>query len=413
MAKKQKVSIEDLKFVAKEMNSFLDDEKSSEINIKAKRPELEEDIKTIFAILEPEEDSLTPEAEGILYSMGLDTSKFKIHRSEKWKKPKSEPVKEHTIDTKYKLVSDELNKILKLEDPIGLDQSTKDLEKEIMEVVEECINDDEFEESEFSNLAKDLFKKLKLKIKWKEPKKKEDIEIHPLALIIPEMDREQFDNLRADIKENGLKVPIITKNGRIIDGRSRYLACKQLGLTPDFLEWAGKEKDILEQVISLNVKRRHLSSSQRAALAAELLPQFEKVGKQKQVEGGKGKKSEDKFRATEEVAKVVGSSKGSVTIAKRVRKEDPDTFEKMKTGTTTISEIGESKDQPSLLKVFRKMKKCVKEAENSILEFKGHVGTYGHKKIHQKWMLQGRVKKEYCLLPKHLAKQKIKEEFNS
>ena len=49
---------------------------------------------------------------------------------------------------------------------------------------------------------------------------------HPVAEIIPEMSSQQFDQLVADIRQNGLREPVLLHpDGSIIDGRHRYRAC--------------------------------------------------------------------------------------------------------------------------------------------------------------------------------------------
>jgi hypothetical protein len=63
-------------------------------------------------------------------------------------------------------------------------------------------------------------------------------------------------------------------SGAIIDGRHRYRACETLGIEPKVQEWDG-EGSLTSFVVGLNLHRRHLDTSQRAAVAAEALPFFE------------------------------------------------------------------------------------------------------------------------------------------
>ena len=73
----------------------------------------------------------------------------------------------------------------------------------------------------------------------------------------------------SDIRENGLQTPITLFEGKILDGRNRYLACQMLNMEPEYVEFDGK--DPLPFVVSRNLCRRHLSESQRAMVAAAII----------------------------------------------------------------------------------------------------------------------------------------------
>ncbi len=100
-----------------------------------------------------------------------------------------------------------------------------------------------------------------------------DYEYHPLAKLFPLMSKAEIDELAEDIKVNGLTYPIVLYEGKILDGRNRYLACQKAGVTPEFSEYPGNEP--IQFVLSLNLKRRHLTTQQRAEIADKLatLPQ--------------------------------------------------------------------------------------------------------------------------------------------
>jgi ParB-like nuclease domain len=93
-------------------------------------------------------------------------------------------------------------------------------------------------------------------------------EFHPLAALFPPLDEKELDELAADIREHGLREPIVTFEGKILDGRNRYLACERAGVAPRFKEYTGS--DPLAYVVSLNLKRRHLDTSQRAMVAKRI-----------------------------------------------------------------------------------------------------------------------------------------------
>jgi hypothetical protein len=94
------------------------------------------------------------------------------------------------------------------------------------------------------------------------------MEFHPLADLFPLLAADEQRALTTDIMDHGLFAPIMTFEGKILDGRNRYLACQEAGVEPVFKEYKGD--DPLGYVVSLNMVRRHLNESQRAMIAARV-----------------------------------------------------------------------------------------------------------------------------------------------
>jgi hypothetical protein len=92
-----------------------------------------------------------------------------------------------------------------------------------------------------------------------------------MASIVPKMSRPDYEMLKEDIRAKGQLQEIVMLRGEILDGRSRWEACLELGITPKFREHDGSGP--LDFVISQNLCRRHLNESQRALIAARLADQ--------------------------------------------------------------------------------------------------------------------------------------------
>src|SRR5436853_3567333 len=111
------------------------------------------------------------------------------------------------------------------------------------------------------------------------------LKFHPLADIFPLIEGEEFDNLVADIRDNGLREAIWLHpdDGSIIDGRNRYRACLKAEVEPRYRKWSGNGS-LVAFVISLNLRRRHLNASQKGQLATDIGPFLAAEAKARQVE---------------------------------------------------------------------------------------------------------------------------------
>src|SRR5262245_22886575 len=101
----------------------------------------------------------------------------------------------------------------------------------------------------------------------RDPKK---YDFHPLADLFPMLEDKSaaFEALVDDIRERKQQEPVWLYEGKILDGRNRYLACQRLGREIQVKDFAGD--DPIGFVLSANLHRRHLNESQRAMVAAKL-----------------------------------------------------------------------------------------------------------------------------------------------
>jgi ParB-like chromosome segregation protein Spo0J len=105
------------------------------------------------------------------------------------------------------------------------------------------------------------------------------------AALFPLRDEEALEALAQDIRAHGQRRPISRRQGAIIDGRNRYLACRRAGVEPVFAEWDGPG-DVLDFIVSENLHRRHLTTAQKAAIAADLKEKLAERARARMAEGG-------------------------------------------------------------------------------------------------------------------------------
>lgn len=94
-------------------------------------------------------------------------------------------------------------------------------------------------------------------------------EPHPLAELFPMLPEGELMELADDICTFGLRNPVVLLDGKILDGRNRLAACAIAQVEPVFVDYDGD--DPLNFVLSHNLHRRHLSESQRALIAAQIV----------------------------------------------------------------------------------------------------------------------------------------------
>ena len=106
------------------------------------------------------------------------------------------------------------------------------------------------------------------------------MKLHVACAALPPMSKAEYRELKADIQVHGQRNAIVTYKGELLDGRHRERALVELGITPKYVEWQPLHDNDSPAlyVCSMNVRRRHLTASQRAILGAEILPKLEAEG---------------------------------------------------------------------------------------------------------------------------------------
>jgi ParB-like chromosome segregation protein Spo0J len=179
------------------------------------------------------------------------------------------------------------------------------------------------------------------------------MDFHKTASIFPMMTEEEITRLTEDIREHGQLEPIYTYHGKIIDGRNRYKACKTLNIKPIYEAW-DENGSLIDFVISKNLHRRHLTPSQKAVIALDILPYFEAEAKKKIKEisrdtiktklkgialGRQTCQELKKNKSINKAAKIVGCGSLLISKAKKIQEIDLKKLDEIKQGTKTMAEV--------------------------------------------------------------------------
>jgi len=100
---------------------------------------------------------------------------------------------------------------------------------------------------------------------------------HELANLLPMIDGNRFAELREDICKNGILEPIKLFEGRILDGRNRYKAGKEIGYrfsAEDFEVFEGDYAAAEAYVFSTNFLRRQLTNAQKNEIIKTMIEKY-------------------------------------------------------------------------------------------------------------------------------------------
>jgi len=158
----------------------------------------------------------------------------------------------------------------------------------------------------------------------RQPPRKYDF--HPLADLFQVLDDKspEFEALVDDIRERGQQEQVWLYEGKILDGRNRYLACQRLNKEVRVKDYVGA--DAIGFVLSANLHRRHLDESQRAMVGAKLTD-LEK-GANQYTEGV----------SIETASKLLNVGRASINRARKVLASgDPKLVAAVEQGTVSLS----------------------------------------------------------------------------
>lgn len=166
-----------------------------------------------------------------------------------------------------------------------------------------------------------------------------ELKISEFASLFPEMSPDEFKSLVEDIRINGQLEPVTVLGSEILDGRNRYLACKELGIPVKFQEYDGSADNLslLKYVGSKNLKRRHLSVGQLSVMGIEIHHKLV-AERQKQLKNNLIDVPTSKKTPTEEAAEILDIGYGSMSAALNIEKNAPELLSLIKNNVLPVAE---------------------------------------------------------------------------
>jgi N6-adenosine-specific RNA methylase IME4 len=166
---------------------------------------------------------------------------------------------------------------------------------------------------------------------------------HPQAGLLPPLAPQEYRSFLADVERRGVLVPLdVNPDGLVLDGHVRLRAARELGLA----ELPVRElspPDELEYLFWAALRRRHLTASQKAALAVEF-ERYQQTREQARTRRLANLKHQPVEVATlpprgktrDQAAAWAGVSPRTVQDAATVQAADPELFEQVKQGRLPV-----------------------------------------------------------------------------
>jgi N6-adenosine-specific RNA methylase IME4 len=171
--------------------------------------------------------------------------------------------------------------------------------------------------------------------------------LQELESLIPPLSNEEFKQLERNILEEGIREPLITWNGILIDGHNRYRIAQEHDINYETLEKEFENIFLVKVWMIYNqFGRRNLSNYWRSVLALELEDVFKVKAKEIKAEKisefrktGEISQISDKPDTKKDLAKIANVSHDTIAKVKKIQANaTPEVKEKLNTGTMSINE---------------------------------------------------------------------------
>jgi DNA modification methylase len=213
--------------------------------------------------------------------------------------------------------------------------------------------------------------------------------LQELESLIPPLSNEEFKQLERNILEEGIREPLITWNGILIDGHNRYRIAKEHDINYETLEKEFENIFLVKVWMIYNqFGRRNLSNYWRSVLALEIENVFIEKAKENLVLSGENfgkglqisaKPIIEKIDTRQEIAKLANVSHDTIAKVKKIQANaTPEVKEKLNTGTMSINEAYKEikKEENEQLKTQKAIEIIEKVYENNTNIYNGDCIEY-------------------------------------
>lgn len=196
--------------------------------------------------------------------------------------------------------------------------------------------------------------------------------------LIPALSAEEYAQLEANILNEGIREPIITWNGYIIDGHNRFSIAQRFDVEyKTTSKHFTSEESVKEWMILNQFGRRNLSNYQRSVLALELEEVFSKKAEQRMLSGSPSQ-TFDKGRTDEKIGDVAKVSHETIRKVKKIQEKAPQEVKaKLATGEVSINAAyKEIKKEEKKEEKIQERKKLAEEGAKKEIQIDFRLGDF-------------------------------------
>jgi site-specific DNA-methyltransferase (adenine-specific) len=198
--------------------------------------------------------------------------------------------------------------------------------------------------------------------------------LQELESLIPSLSNEEFKQLERNILEEGIREPLITWNGILIDGHNRYRIAQEHDINYETIQKEFENVNrVKEWMIHNQFGRRNLSNYQRSVLALQLEDVFREKAKENYIQNvGRPSKSEQisapikSIQTRQEIAKVANVSHDTIAKVKKIEANaTPEVKARLNTGQMSINEAyKEIKKEEKIEETRKEKNEIIKQVES-------------------------------------------------